>query len=220
MRIAFDQLTSGIDGHHPIDDTKQCMHDVFDPHDRDARRADLLDRLDQFEDLGLGEATRDLVEQQEPRLRGQRPGELETLAVEQRQRAGHDVGFVEHPRLVEREDCCFVASALQTSRRSERRTDQDIFEHRQALEGPRNLGRSGYSPVASHVRGELGEVVAGEADRAAVGSQIPGDEIQQSGLSRAVGADDAEGFALGNDEREVLHHLERAEALPQIDDFE
>ena len=46
------------------------------------------DRVDQLEHLGLGQAAGDLVEQQQRRLRRQRPGQLEPLAVEQRQRAG------------------------------------------------------------------------------------------------------------------------------------
>ena len=62
----------------------------------------VLDRVDQLAHLGLGEAAGDLVEQQHRGLRRQRPGQLEALAVEQGQRAGADVGLVEHAGLLER----------------------------------------------------------------------------------------------------------------------
>ena len=45
--------------------------------------SNLLDRLDEFEDLGFGETSRDLVEEQQTRLRRQGPGKFETLAIEQ-----------------------------------------------------------------------------------------------------------------------------------------
>ena len=55
-------------------------------------RVDALDRVDELGDLGLGEPAGDLVEQQHRRLGRQRPGQLEPLALEQRQRAGGHVG--------------------------------------------------------------------------------------------------------------------------------
>ena len=54
--------------------------------------------VDQLEHLGLGQAARDLVEEQQPRLGRQRSCQFEALAFEQRQRAGGDVGAVEHAR--------------------------------------------------------------------------------------------------------------------------
>ena len=49
----------------------------------DALGVDRLDRGDELVDLALGEAAGDLVEQQDPRLRGEGPGQLEALALEQ-----------------------------------------------------------------------------------------------------------------------------------------
>ena len=65
VRIALDQLSPAVDRHHAVDDTQQGVHDVLDPHDRRRPSAsDLADRVDQFEHLGLGQPTGDLVEQQ------------------------------------------------------------------------------------------------------------------------------------------------------------
>jgi hypothetical protein len=74
--------------------------------------------------------------------------------------------------------------------------------------------------MASHVSGQFGEVGTGKADAAPVGSEITGDKVEQRRLAGAVRPDDAEGLALGNDERKVLHDLERAETLPEVDNFQ
>ena len=95
-----------------------------------------------------------------------------------------------------------------------------VLEHRQPLERPRDLRGSADAAVAAHVGRSLVSVLAAEADGAVVGTQVTGDEVEQRGLAGAVGADDAEGLALGNVEREVLHHLKRAEALREVDDFQ
>ena len=45
------------------------------------------DQVDELEHLGLGQTAGDLVEQQQPRPRRQRPAELEPLALQQCERA-------------------------------------------------------------------------------------------------------------------------------------
>ncbi len=65
-----------------------------------------------------------------------------------------------------------------------------------------------------------GDVDALEEDRAAVGTQVTRDEVQQRGLARTVGSHDAEGLSLGNLEREVLDDMNAAEALRDLDDLE
>ena len=73
--------------HDAVDHGQQRVHDVLDPDDRDASRAQVLDGIDERLDLGLGEAAGDLVEQQDGGIAGERPGQLEPLAVEQGQGA-------------------------------------------------------------------------------------------------------------------------------------
>ena len=154
-------------------------------------------------------------------LRRQRPGQLEALAVEQGQRARDDVGLV---------DACPVVSSASTAassavpsrrvRRAERRPDEHVLEHREPLERPRDL-RGAPDPATTPGMGGLpGDVGAVEADRAPVGSQVAGDEVEQRRLARAVRPDDAEGLTLGNVEREVLDDADAAEALGDADDFE
>ena len=57
--------SAGVDGHHAVDHAHEGVDDVLDPHDRDAARADLADRVDEGEHLGFGEPAGDLVEEQQ-----------------------------------------------------------------------------------------------------------------------------------------------------------
>ena len=91
----------------------------------------LADRVDQLEHLGLGQAAGDLVEQQQLRLRRQRPGELEALAVEQRQRApAMTLALSSMPVRSQRLDRrrlgrCRAAGPT----RAERAADEHVLEH-------------------------------------------------------------------------------------------
>ena len=75
-------------------------------------RVEVLDRLDEDLDLGLGEPAGDLVQEQDGGVAGERARELEPLAVEQRQRAGLLVGLGREPRELQRLHAALVARAL------------------------------------------------------------------------------------------------------------
>ena len=96
--------------------------------------ANLLDRLDELEHLAFGEPAGDLVEQQQRRLRGQCPGQLEALAIQQRQRSGDDVGLVAHARLLESRDRGVLFGAGELAATSERAAHQYVLERGQSLE--------------------------------------------------------------------------------------
>ena len=66
-----------------------------------AAGVDAADRLDQLVAFALGQPAGDLVEQQQPRIGGQRARQLQPLAVEQRQRAGDAVGARDQSRSLE-----------------------------------------------------------------------------------------------------------------------
>ena len=109
------------------------------------RLADVADRRDQREHLGFGQAARDLVEEQQPRLGRQRACQFEALAFEQRQRARRGVGAAQHAEPVERLD----GGRLDDARgrrpprppRSERRADEHVLEDGETLERTRDLRR-------------------------------------------------------------------------------
>ena len=115
-----------------------------------------LDLVDELEDLGLGQPAGDLVEQQHPRLGGQRPGQLEALAVEQGQRAGGDVGLVEHAGPLERVDGAASVASRRRARGAERGADEHVLEHREPLERPRDLRRAADAAPAPGVGAAAG----------------------------------------------------------------
>ena len=91
---------AAVQHHQPVDHGEQRMDDMLDPDDRDAGRADVLDQRDQRAAFVLGQAAGDLVEQQHARAGGERAGQLQPLAVEQREAAGAAVGLVGERRSV------------------------------------------------------------------------------------------------------------------------
>ena len=195
------------------------MDDVLDPHHRDARRADVTDRRDQLEHLGLGQAARDLVEEQQPRLGRQRTCQFETLAFEQRQCTGRGVGTAEHADSFEGPDGGRLDGArgrrAPRPPRSERRAHQRVLEHGEALERTRDLGGAPDAHVTPDVGRTARHVDTVERHRAGVGAQVAGDEVEQRGLAGTVRSDDPDGVTLGDLERQPIDDREAAEPLGQ-----
>ena len=148
------------------------------------------------------------------RLRGQRPGELEALAVEQRQRAGEDVGLVDHPGPFAAPST--AASSFDAGRPSAAPNVLPTSTFSNTVKPSNGRGICAVRPMPRWHRtwaGKLGDVLPAEDDAAAVGPQVAGDQVEQRRLARAVRPDDAESLTLGNVEREVSTTCKRAEAL-------
>jgi hypothetical protein len=92
------------DRHQPIDDRQQRVDDVLDPHDGHAGRSQVLHRGDERLELGLGEPAAELVQEQDVGRGRPCPGELELLALQQRQRARQGVRARGQARALERLD--------------------------------------------------------------------------------------------------------------------
>ena len=101
----------------------------------------VADGRDQLLDLGLGEPAGDLVEQQDGRVAGERAGELETLAIEQRQLARLVVRLVGQTRQLERLDAALVARALAHAA-SVGRAHEHVLEHAHVRERLGDLERA------------------------------------------------------------------------------
>ena len=113
-----------------------------------------LDRLDQLVAFALRQPAGDLVEQQQPRIGGERARHLQPLAVEQRQRAADPVGLRGKAGLLEdladRVDDLGLALVL-----AEAGGDQQVLRHRQLLEGMRHLVRAADAGEAAPLRRSL-----------------------------------------------------------------
>ncbi len=74
--------------------------------------------------------------------------------------------------------------------------------------------------VEARVGRQRGDVLAEEADGARGRLQGAGDQVEQRGLARAVGADEAEDLALGHPQGAAIHGMEAAEGFDQAIHFE
>src|SRR5260221_2251247 len=98
--------------------------------------------------------------------------------------------------------------------------DEDIFQHRHFGEEPDVLEGAGHAPLADLVRLATSDVAAFEQYGSAVGTIDPAETIEEGGLARAVGADDADDPVGADAKIDVLHRLEAAEGLAQSAGFE
>src|SRR5579859_87232 len=70
------------------------------------------------------------------------------------------------------------------------------------------------------MRRHPGDVLALEADGAFVGMKEAADQVEDSGLARAVGTDDKQDFAGIHGERNALDRAQAAEALGHVIEFQ
>src|SRR5204863_2146801 len=173
-----------------------------------------------------------LVEEQEPRLGGERAGDLEPPAVGVGEgprgpgRAGEEAVSEEReqlararlgaPALLER-----AARAQQNARDSGPgpavQADQHVFQDRHLIEEPLVLERAGDAERRDAVGSEADELPPAvvEPDPAGRRRAEARDQVEEGRLPRAVGADEADDVALIDPERQILHGPEAAEVLRQ-----
>ena len=140
------------------------MHDVLDPDDGHAGLFDLLDQLDEFDALGLGQAAGDFVEQQKPRRARQGARQFEPFAAEQIERAGAAIGKADEAGALQNvaagvDDLRFALLAAVDG------GDQKIFEHGEVLERMRNLERAPDAGDAAGARRRVRDIAGRRTGR-------------------------------------------------------
>src|SRR5512134_1053974 len=92
-RGAFGELPPEVEHHEPVAHLHHQRHVVLDEEDRDPQPADPADQAEHLRRLRLVHPRRGLVEQQEARFRGERPGDLQPalMAVREAPRRLHYV---------------------------------------------------------------------------------------------------------------------------------
>ena len=155
-----------------------------------------------------------LVQQQQPRARGQRPRQLQALAAGHGQVGGRLVQLAgqAHPlghgfSLGQRRG---AAGDVQV------RADGDVLAHRLQGEGLHDLEGARHAGACVQVRRMAGDVAAVEEHLAVVGPQEARDQREQRGLARAVGADQGGERAARHTEGHVLHRAQPAEGDRQL----
>ena len=98
--------------------------------------------------------------------------------------------------------------------------DHDVVDHRHRLETLHHLEGARDAARAALRRRQLGDVLAGEQDRALRRRQHAGDDVEQRRLAGAVRADQTDDFAAPDRNRDVAVRDEAAESLPDVVGFE
>src|SRR5215471_3623905 len=199
------------------------LHHVFDHDQGDSLAADPFDEADGGVDLGGVEPGHDLVQEEHGGPHGERASQLHALAL------GHVETVCRRLRPVgERDEVehffgaaaslgkgAGAAAGAEQGAYHHVLDDSEVAERLDDLEGP------AHAETPDGMRGETADRAAAEADLARRARQGPRDEVDQGGLARAVGTDEAEDLAVLEVEAHLRHRGQSAEPLghaPRLDE--
>ena len=204
--------------------------------DEEDRHALVPDRADQGGDttlLGGGQAGSRLVEEQEPRPRGQRDRELQQplLAPRQLDRTappapgeadeGEDrVGVAREPRLLGPDPATPAEDAGERRRAPEVKAGEHVVEGRELREHARPLERADDSAGGDLAGTEPTERRVAVADLAAERTDVAGDRVERRRLPGPVGPDQARDRAGLDPERDARQRRHAAEGDGEVPDDE
>ena len=151
-----------------------------------------------------------LVEQEQRGLGGERAGQLQPLALGQREAAGRRSRRPARPTRPGRRG---RGPRPPPGGVPGQRADS-TFSSTVSRGNGRTIWKVRARPSADLGGAEPDDRAAREADLARVGGEEPGDQREGRGLAGAVGPDERDDLALADVERQVAHGLEPAEALP------
>jgi hypothetical protein len=127
-RLSVIDLLSEVDHHETIDYSQQCMYDVLNPDDRHPAFPDSGNFFNQGTTFLLSQATSDLVQEQNSRIRAESSCQLQSLAIEECQAAGSDVCLGQETSFFQDLSAAMVYHAFGLSI-SKNRANQDILEN-------------------------------------------------------------------------------------------
>ena len=213
LERALGDLEAVVEGDHAIGDSLDDVHVVLDHEDRVAGLgAELGDQLGDLLGLLRVHAGSGLVEQQHPRVRRRRAGDLEPAAVGVGEAVGGLVPAVAHQPLAEEREpllgeladlLLLAAHARRAQHRAEDaglrvpvRGRHHVLAHGHVEEEAQRLERARDPAARDLVRLEALDARAGEDDVAAGRHVDARDEVEQRRLAGAVRADHADDLAL------------------------
>ena len=171
-------------------------------------------------DFGRVEAGEHLVEQQEQRLRRERPGQLEAFLPgdgELRRRRRQPVFEADEHRDLARHR---AGARKRQILAPEAGADGAILQHGEVGERLHDLVRARQTVPGDAIRRLPGEIGAGEFHPPLVGRKHAVDQVEHGRLSGAVRPDQAEDFPLADGEAQLIDRPQPAEAFAQAVDLE
>ena len=189
---------------------------VLDQQDRGAVLAlDVLEGAYELRGLVAIEAGRGLVEQHEERIGHERAGDLDEASASEAEGLDRPIGHVVEPEELQRvvharalvdRGLGQVQAVLPESAGAVARAlcDQEVVAHGHAAEELDALERPSEAEPGSPVDRGARDVAAVEHDGPAVGPEHAEQAVEERGLARAVRADESDGFARLDGDRDVV----------------
>jgi hypothetical protein len=229
LRLAFGQLAPVVEHDDVLRHLHHQLHVVLDQHHGDAARRGAADELLDLVRLVRVQSRRRLIQQQQPRLGGERARDLEALERAVRQAVGARVRPARETHGVEEGAGGLAARALgaRERRQAQQRAGEaaalvqpasghDVLERAHVEEDLRRLESAPDAGGGELMRRAAGQVCGSKPDPACVRAVDPGEQVEQRRLAGAVGADDRVHRAGLDRELDVLHRVHAAEALRQV----
>ena len=216
LRRTVRQQPPEVQHDDALGEAEHRLHHVLDPDHGDAESiAGSAHDVDRGVQLGVVEPGHHLVEQEQPRPAGQRPGEVEEALLVEVERA--DVVVAARVEVDEPERLLGAGVRLRlagpATDRTEHGAEHHVLAHRHLAERPRRLQDHGDPRLAGTVRRQASHVGAGEADRPTGRRGEPADRLQQRALAGAVRADEGENLTLVDLQRDATDGGKTAEGL-------
>ena len=195
---------------------------MLDPDDRDAEA--LTDGFEHFGGalhLGRIEPAETLIGEEQPRLRGERAGELELFERCRAEPVGGRTGIVRQADEIERAPGpALRLGASDMAAPGEIGGQRDVVAQRQFAERTRDLKGPGEPEVAHPVRRQAGNLSPFKPDRSGGRRKGAGDQIEGRRLARPVRADETQDLALLNREIDLVDGEKPPKPFGETSDLE
>src|SRR5262249_15836116 len=211
LRRALGDLLPVVEDHDALGQPHHGRHDVLDDDEPESLRVEGADEGDHLAQLRGVEAGHPLVEEEEPRPRGEGARALEPLAEPDGQRASRARG--EGLETAEGNDPTRLLARRGDGREPGQRADHHVVLDGEIAEGLHDLEGPAEAARADLMRGQPRDVVAVEDDPSLVRRVEARDDVEERGLAGAVGPDDAHDLAGGRAQGDVANGGQPAEAL-------
>src|SRR6266404_4890325 len=217
-RALADDL-AGVEADHALREAHHRLHDVLDHDDGDARLVQLEEDRQHLVDLRAREPGHRFVGDEKARPRRHGARELELPQLDLRELVRMEAGLLGEAHAPEDLHRLRLALAVLHVDHIGGGHEQ-VLQHRHAVKRPRHLEAAGDAQPCPLVRRQAGDLSSIKNNLTSLVAQESRDAVDQRGLARAVGPDQAEALAGGDLEAHVRQGREAAEVLRDAAYFE
>jgi hypothetical protein len=219
----FDQDISEVEDHRPLRQTHHRLHDVLYPDDGHIEL--ITNRSDYFDggrQLCIVETCHHFIEYQKPGLSGDGPGQFKEPLLVQVEITDGVVASVgqadERKRPTGEFESLFFLSMC--SRPAKESPESHILKHGHRGKVVGSLLHHGDPHLTNVVGRVMGDVLAGESDRASGRRFETNDQLEQRAFAGAIGADDSQNLAVVSSHSHPVDSGEAPKVLLDLLQFE